>query len=202
MPTLADEQIPLAMQLLHAAEATQQALFGGVLATDEETQTLAGDTRLNPPVVDKPELPPQEEGEQPAEVETAGGENQPGRWTGLVGATESQAQEQLTGSLEDVIQQVAAQTQLDQADDSYGPGGSPQQERGEEAEQDTSQAESLATTMPWHAWSQPFLNGGDGLQQERASSSSEGGSEASSPPSHRRRRMHTGTVDVPDPLSV
>ncbi|OLP85793.1 hypothetical protein AK812_SmicGene33176 [Symbiodinium microadriaticum] len=119
MPTLADEQVPLAMQLLHAAEATQQALFGGVLATDEETQTLEGDTHLDLPVTDKPVCPPQEGDEQPADV-TTGGEDQPGRWIGLVGATESQAQGQLTGSLEDVIQQVAAQTQLDQAEDSYG----------------------------------------------------------------------------------
>ena len=192
MPTLADEQVPLAMQLLHAAEATQQALFGGVLATDEETQTLEGDTHLDLPVTDKPVCPPQEGDEQPADV-TTGGEDQPGRWIGLVGATESQAQGQLTGSLEDVIQQVAAQTQLDQAEDSYGLGGSPQQGgEEEEAEPDTSQAESLATTMPWHAWSQPILSGGNGLQHERASSSSEGGSDASSPPSHRRRRMHTG----------
>ena len=187
MPTLADEQVPLAMQLLHAAEATQQALFGGVLATDEETQTQAEESRPSLPMADRPASPPQEEDEQLVAVGAAGGQEQQGRWIGLVGATKSQAQEQLTGSLEDVIQQVAAQTQLDQNDDSHVPGDGPHQQGGEdEVGADTSQPESLATTIP---------GGGNGLRedtQQGGASSSERESEVSSQPSHRRRRMHSG----------
>ena len=49
MPTLVDEQLPLALQLLHAPEATQQALFGVSMAANEETQTEdAGDSQRPP----------------------------------------------------------------------------------------------------------------------------------------------------------
>ena len=185
MPTLADEQVPLAMQLLHAAEATQQALFGGVMAADEETQTDVGEPCHSLPTAEQPRNP-QPEAEEQAAVTSAGGREQQGQWIGLVGATESQAQAQLTGSLEEVIHQVAAQTQLDQVDDSHGLGDVPDhQEEGDDGEENTNQAASLATTMPWHAWSQPLFDGG----RDRGTSSSEGESDVSQP-SHRRRRGH------------
>ncbi|CAE7634729.1 unnamed protein product [Symbiodinium necroappetens] len=205
MPTLVDEQVPLAVQLLHAVEATQQALFGGVMAATEETQTEAGGDNDYIPIADGPckeagattgaNLEPGgacapalasdhqcEDGETAATgvAPSHGGAPHSGQWTALGGITSSQAQALMTDSLEDAIQQ-AAQTQLDQS------------------EEDGGQANSLATTPPWHAWSQPLMGeaanlhvGGSQDTGSREQAPSEPSSEPSCQDSHRRRRMHAG----------
>ncbi|CAE7546588.1 unnamed protein product, partial [Symbiodinium necroappetens] len=72
VPTLVDEQVPLALQLLRATEATQQAMFGGSMAADEETQTDDGG-----PLPEQPALPAQggkpEQGDLPAKPAEAHG---------------------------------------------------------------------------------------------------------------------------------
>ena len=94
-----------------------------------------------------------------------------------MGVSPSQAQAMVTESLEAAIQ-TAAQTQLDQES-----GGEP--------------AESLATTVPWQAWSQPLASGENllnvGDSQTAAGREyappSESESDLSSQGSHRRRRF-------------
>ena len=140
------------------------------MATSEETQTDPGGPGGSLPLADQPVAPASDAKEGGLQDQACdalqlvanqdGGAVQPGQWLGLVGAMESQAQAQLTDNLEEAIQQ-AAQTQLDQYEDDQGAGGElDQYEDDKDPGGDAENLESLATTLPWHAWNQALYGGG------------------------------------------